>query len=168
MQPSLPRPAESKTGYVALANLSGVDFRSDAGTGLGTEFAAWNRMLRRIGAALHRAAGRTIRGLEEALSIAIILVMALAPAAGAIAVGYLLERRSIPVALLASASLAATVASALSLFRNRRNNRSRGKQPIPGHAEEPKEANDSPLEPLTNAMVTFHDFNPKRRRFDHW
>ena len=125
-------------------------------------------MLKRFGAALHRATGRVIRGLEEALSIMIILVISLAPAAGAIAIGYLFQRRSIPVAFLASASLGAMVACALGFLRNRRNERPRRRGSSQGSTAEPKAVSAPPLEQLTNAMVTFHDFNSQRRRFDHW
>jgi uncharacterized integral membrane protein len=121
-----------------------------------------------VGAAVSGALGRGIRVFGETLSVTIILVMSLAPAAGAIAVVYFLNRWSIPVALLAVASLGGIVSRRLGFFRIRQADSSEGKLSREDRTEKPNEVAAPPLDDVTDAMITFHDFNRARRRFDHW
>jgi hypothetical protein len=117
---------------------------------------------------LRGAAEQVIRVFEATLSITIIVVLSLAPATAAIAAGWVFARDTIPVVLLAAAGLGATGVFGIGLYRNRRRDRSRPEGSSHDNAKDSKAAGNSPLEQLTNAMVSFHDFNPQRRRFDHW
>jgi len=126
-------------------------------------------MVRRFGAALPRAIRRVIRVVEGMLSIVISVGMALAPAAGAIAVGWVFTRGSIPLPLVATAAVGATILGVLGFFfRSHRNNRSKRQRLSQGSSQDSETVSPSPIKPLPNTMVTFHDFNPQRRRFEHW
>ncbi|MGB8342940.1 MAG: hypothetical protein WCE51_15255 [Chthoniobacterales bacterium] len=108
---------------------------------------------------------KTIRVVGETLSLTIMLVLGFAPAAAAIAVGCLIRSGLAAPALLAAAGLVAFVVWRLRYIRDRRTDRGVRERSIEAVAPPVVAAT---MTPVTNDLLTFHDFNTARRRFDHW
>jgi UPF0716 family protein affecting phage T7 exclusion len=125
-------------------------------------------MLRVVGGVCRRAIEQAIRILEEALSLAIMLVLAFAPAAGAIAVGYLVRGGLMAVALLAATSLGAFVVWRFRGLWNRPVDRFEPERAVQrGEAPAPSVVAPT-MVPVTNDLLAFHDFDRAKNRFDHW
>jgi hypothetical protein len=76
-------------------------------------------MLKAVGATFRRVLQKTIWVFGEAVSVAMMLVLAFAPAAAAIAVGSLLRNRLMTLALLAGVSLGTFLVWRFRDLRNR-------------------------------------------------
>jgi hypothetical protein len=125
-------------------------------------------MLKAVGAACRRAVKQTIRVLAEGVSLAIMLVLASAPAIAAIAVGCLLRNRVMTLALLAGASLGAF---AIWRFRELRNwvaDRLVREPSVPGREPVATPVVVPTMAPVTDDLLAFHDFDRVKNRFDHW
>jgi membrane protein implicated in regulation of membrane protease activity len=125
-------------------------------------------MPRGVNAAFRRAVEKMIWVVGEALSLTIMLVLGFAPAAAAIAVGYLIRSGPMALALLAAAGLVAIVVWSLRYLRDRRTGRVERAGSIQrGEALAPPVV-AATMGPVTNDLLAFHDFDTARKRFDHW
>jgi len=119
-------------------------------------------------AALYGAVEAVIRVCGEALALFAVSVLALAPLAGALAVGYFFSNWMLVAALVATLSLGAIV------FRPLR----RATDDMLDHAEvglvdqtsETQRTANTAILPISRAtsLIAFHDFDTARNRFDHW
>ena len=125
-------------------------------------------MLGGVGTAWRRAVEKTIRVVGETLSLTIMLVLGFAPAAAAIAVGCLIRSGLAAPALLAAAGLVAFVVWRLRYIRDRRTDRAERERSIERSEAVAPPVVAATMTPVTNDLLTFHDFNTARRRFDHW
>ena len=120
-------------------------------------------MLKGVGATFRRAVRKTIWFFGEAVSGAMMLVFAFAPAAAAIVVGSLIGHRLVALALLAGVSLGAFLVWRFRDLRNRVVNRN---EPEP--STQRRQPMAPAMAPLTNDLLVFHDFDRVKNRFDHW
>jgi membrane protein implicated in regulation of membrane protease activity len=125
-------------------------------------------MLGWVGSAWRRAVEKTIRVTGEILSLTIMLFLGFAPAAAAIAVGCLIRSGLIALALVAGAGLVAFVVWRLRSIRDRRTDPVERDRSIERSEAMAPPVVAATMAPVTNGLLTFHDFNTARRRFDHW
>lgn len=125
-------------------------------------------MLKAVGATFRRALQKTIWVFGEAVSVAMMLVLAFAPAAAAIAVGCLLRHRLVALSLFAGVSLGTFL---VWRFRDLRNRAVDCKEPEPSTQRRQPMAPPvvaPAMAPVANDLLVFHDFDRVKNRFDHW
>ncbi len=125
-------------------------------------------MLRGVGAACRRAVEKTIRVLGEVVWFTIVLVLGFAPAAGAVAVGYVIRSGPMAFAVLPAAGLVALVVWRLRYLRKRRTDRVPRVRSIQRSEAVAPPVVAVTMGPVTNDLLAFHDFDTVRKRFDHW
>jgi hypothetical protein len=96
------------------------------------------------------------------------LVLGFAPAAAAVAVGCLIRSGLMSLALLAVAGLVAFVVWRLRSVRDGRTDPVERDRSIERSEVMAPPVVAATMAPVTNSLLTFHDFNTARRRFDHW
>ncbi len=125
-------------------------------------------MARRIVVACREGFEATIRACGEALSLAVIFVLALAPVAGAVAVSYVLPSWVMVTAILGAVGLGAVAFGRLGNASGEAVERAEVTPLSEENDPERLEVTTPPSVRRTNELVSFHDFNPARSRFDHW
>ena len=125
-------------------------------------------MLKAVGATFRRALQKTIWFFGEAVSVAMMSVLAFAPAAAAIAVGCLIRHRLVALSLLAGVSLGAFLVWRFRDLRNRVVDRNEPEQSTQRREPMAPPVVAPMMAPLTNDLLAFHDFDRVKNRFDHW
>jgi hypothetical protein len=119
-------------------------------------------------AALCGAVEAVIRICGEAFALFAVFILALAPLAGALAVGYFLSNWMLMAALVATLSLGAIVFRSLRRATDDMLDRSEVGL-VDQTSETQRTSNTAVLQiARTTNIVAFHDFDTARNRFVHW